>query len=109
VLGAGVVSLLHRVNRLWANVRKPHVVPGWLDMADDGTGRVLVRWMANLPDNTNAAATASLQVGRLWVLTDDMSDSRILNTFLLAMLTFMEHEVKEGFTFYGRHIYMPHH
>lgn len=103
------MSLLHRVNLLWANVAQPFVVPGWLDMAEGSDGKVFVRWMANLPDNVSPLRTVGVQVGRLWSITQDMSDSQILNTFLLAMLAFMEHEIREDFRFQGRHPYMPFH
>jgi hypothetical protein len=103
------MSLLHRVNLLWANVAQPHVMPGWLDIADDISGKVFVRWMANLPDNTSPINKVELQAGRLWTVTDNMTDAQILNTFLFAMLAFMEHEVREGYRYQGRHIYMPHH
>jgi hypothetical protein len=104
------MRLIDRVNRLWFNTAAPFLAPGWLNIApghDDHI--VLVSWMANLPDNTDPLRKVGLQVGRQWIITSDLSDRQILNTFLIAMLAFVEHELREDFRYQGRHIYMPLH
>lgn len=103
------MNLMSRVNRLWANTQQPHIVPGWLEILEAPGGTVYVRWLASLPDTTDPQRRMQLQHGRLWLIQPEQSDAQILNTFLLAMLTFVEHEIREDFRFNGTRPYHPTH
>jgi hypothetical protein len=46
--------------------------------------------------------------GRKWFLSQHMTRSEIVQTAFKAVITAMEHEVREGFTFRGEPIYGPH-
>jgi hypothetical protein len=50
----------------------------------------------------------NIEKGRKWVLSEHMVDSEILQTALLAVLTYEEHEAREALTFDGRRLYGPH-
>jgi hypothetical protein len=46
--------------------------------------------------------------GRKFYLSPHMTDEEILQTALLAVILFEEHEVRERFTFDGKRIFSPH-
>jgi len=46
--------------------------------------------------------------GRAWSLSIYMTDGEIVQTCLLALLTFLEHETREHFTYKGQSIFDPH-
>ena len=46
--------------------------------------------------------------GRKWLLSSHMTDSEIVSTAFLAVMTAMEHETREAFTFKGQAIFGPH-
>lgn len=46
--------------------------------------------------------------GRKWLLSPHMTPSEIVNTALKAVLTAIEHEAREKFTYKGVTIYDPH-
>lgn len=48
------------------------------------------------------------QKGRKWFLSPHMTNSEVVSTALKAVLTAMEHEVRELFTYRGRPVYGPH-
>jgi len=50
----------------------------------------------------------SVQRGRPWLLTPEMTDAEIVRTALLAILTAEEHEARESFLFDGQPIFAPH-
>lgn len=48
------------------------------------------------------------QVGRPWMLSADMTDSEVVRTAMLAVLTAEEHEARELFGYRGHAIFSPH-
>lgn len=48
------------------------------------------------------------QRGRKWLLSEHMTDSEIVQTAFLAVLTAVEHEVRESFLFKNQPIFGPH-
>lgn len=46
--------------------------------------------------------------GRKWLLSQHMTDSEVVQTALLAVLTAEEHEARERFRYKGQAIYGPH-
>lgn len=46
--------------------------------------------------------------GRKWQLSQHMTDSEIVQTALLALITWAEHEVRESFEYRGEAIFAPH-
>ena len=71
------------------------------------SGFVVVRIVATRPCNTTGVLDE--QYGRPWLIQGQDSDDAILNTLLLAVLTFEEHEIREGFKFDGKALYEPKH
>jgi hypothetical protein len=51
---------------------------------------------------------AMLQEGRKWRLSVHMTKSEIVQTALKAVLTALEHEAREDFTYKGKPIFGPH-
>ncbi len=49
-----------------------------------------------------------LHKGRKWLLSQHMTDSEIVQTAMLAVLTAEEHEARERFMYMGTSIYGPH-
>lgn len=49
------------------------------------------------------------QAGRKWMLSEHMTDSEVVQTALLAVLTAEEHEAREQFHFEGKAVFGPHH
>jgi hypothetical protein len=49
-----------------------------------------------------------MQHGRKWILSKHMTKSEIVTTAFKAVLTAMEHEVREKFRYKGRMIFGPH-
>lgn len=68
---------------------------------------VQVRVVAIRPCNNTGVLDE--QYGRPWLIQGQDSDDAILNTLLLAVLTFEEHEIREGFKFDGKALYEPKH
>lgn len=48
------------------------------------------------------------RVGRKWRLSDHMTKSEVVHTALKAVLTAVEHEAREKFTYRGKPIFGPH-
>lgn len=68
---------------------------------------VLVRVVAIRP--CSLTGKLSPQAGRKWLIEHAHSDEAILQTLLKAVLTYEEHEVREGFKFDGVAIFEPKH
>jgi hypothetical protein len=49
-----------------------------------------------------------LQIGRPWMLSEEMTDAQVVQTALMAVLAAEEHEAREQFTYLGRPIFGPH-
>jgi hypothetical protein len=75
---------------------------GWR-VAPDGSWLQVVRFT----DATKAGDTASL-FGRKWRLSPHMTAGEVVQTALLAVLAFEEHEAREAFRWRGRAIFGPH-
>lgn len=54
-------------------------------------------------------AKRELQRGRKWYISRHATESEIIHTCLLAVLTAEEHEAREHFLFDGKPIFHPHH
>lgn len=59
-------------------------------------------------DQCTATGAQSVQHGRKWMLSVHMSKSEIVQTALKAVLTAVEHEAREAFTYRGKRIFGPH-
>lgn len=95
------MTTLLRVRALIARLKysKPGVVSGFDVMEKNGL--VFLRhWQY---DHAHP-----IQYGRKWYISEHMVDSEIIQTALLATLTFEEHEARENLTFDGRRLYSPH-
>lgn len=46
--------------------------------------------------------------GRKWRLSKHMTDSEVIQTAFLAVMTAVEHETREQFTYRGHAVYSPH-
>lgn len=68
--------------------------PSWLRVIFTDQDRVTGRW--------------STQYGRRWVIEETATDSDVVRTAWLAVLTAEEHEARESFSHYGRAIFSPH-
>lgn len=73
----------------------------WQFQIIDRADHALLRVVFNAADGT-------VQRGRKWYISDHMTDSEIVQTALKAVLTTMEHEVREEFTYNGEAIFGPH-
>lgn len=51
---------------------------------------------------------SGVQKGRKWLLSKHMTRNEVVQTALKAVLTAVEHEVRENFTYRGHPIYRPH-
>jgi hypothetical protein len=49
-----------------------------------------------------------LQRGRKWLLSTHMMDEEVVQTALMAVLAFEEHEAREAFLFDGKRLFSPH-
>lgn len=53
-------------------------------------------------------ADGKVQKGRKWLLSSHMTKSEIVQTAMKAVLTALEHEAREEFTYKGETIFGPH-
>lgn len=67
----------------------------------DGLGRDLL-WIHS------TQLSPEIANGRTWVLPDDATKSDIVRTIFLALQTWVEHELREGFTYRGVQVMDPH-
>lgn len=72
------------------------------------SGLVLLQHWQILPCSESGTSAPTQQMGRKWYLSEHMLDEEILQTALLAALTFEEHEAREAFRFNGRKLFGPH-
>ena len=80
---------------------------GWRFAVEDAApGLCLMRVRFEAPDN--ATGETSEQVSRPWPLTHGMTASAVVGTALKAVLTAIEHEARERFTYKGAAVFGPH-
>jgi hypothetical protein len=73
---------------------------------DDDRAYLQVRFLA--ADNCSDGAELVPQSGRKWFLSPHMTDSEVIGTAFKAVMTAVEHETREQFTYRGAAIYGPH-
>ena len=56
----------------------------------------------------NVTGTATMQHSRKWLLSVHMTDGEVIQTAFKCILTAMEHEIREEFTWQGQPIFGPH-
>ena len=61
-----------------------------------------------IADCKESKGTPTEQRGRKFYISPHMTDSEVIQTCLLAVLLFEEHEAREWFTYNGKEIYGPH-
>jgi hypothetical protein len=61
-----------------------------------------------LPDCNNPGGGLTPQKGRKFLISSHAVTSEVLNTALLAVLLFEEHEAREHFMYRGKKLYGPH-
>lgn len=95
-----VQELLHQVTFSYAG-------EAWsFELKEEG-GRLHLRTTFRAP--CCVTGEPQRQNGRWWPLSLHMTRSEVVGTAFLAVLTAVEHEVRESFTFHGERIYGPHH
>jgi hypothetical protein len=57
---------------------------------------------------TRFLADGTWQNGRKWVISNHMTKSEVVQTAFKAILTAMEHEIREEFSYKGEAIFGPH-
>lgn len=72
------------------------------------TGSMVLMWVSALRP-CSVSGVRSIQQGRAWVLDTAMTEAQVVNTCLLAALTFEEHELREEFQYLGERPFMPTH
>lgn len=88
-----------------AEVSYPGLV---LEVGVDGW-RVFLQVRGFEPDSvTGAAAPPEGRGGRKWLLSPHMTRSEVVATAFKAVLTYVEHEVREAFRYRGRAVFGPH-
>src|SRR5687767_8188349 len=67
-------------------------------------------WLLQVVFTTTCTATGQTlpQGGRKWYISHWATNAEVVQTALKAVLTAMEHEVRESFLYAGRAIYGPH-
>lgn len=76
-------------------------------IAKEVDGGWLIQHTQLLPD-CEVKRAAEMQSGRKWYISQHMTESEVLQTALLAVLTFEEHEARECFRYQGKQLYGPH-
>lgn len=76
------------------------------DFTDGTTTYLQARWSA--PSNWQANVEPSQQSSRKWLLSRHMTESELVQTALKCVLTAVEHEAREFFTYCGQPIFRPH-
>ncbi|APU03151.1 hypothetical protein HOR51_gp10 [Ralstonia phage phiAp1] len=99
----------HRLQSLLARV----TLPEWLMVHSKARFSVTQRgseatlsFITALPCSETGLVTD--QEGRLWLLKDSMDDDAIIRTALLAVETFVKHELYENFKVDGKRVFNPH-
>lgn len=93
------------LRNLWLEMKLPF---GWgVEFLYDTRGYWYLQVVdVNAIDNVTGAPTAWR--GRKWLLSDHMTDGEIVQTAFKAILTAVEHEVRETFLYKGAAIFDPH-
>ena len=77
------------------------------EVEDPEFGVIAFLWVEfTAPDSETGKP--SLQMGRRWALTTDMSGGEVIRTAWLAVHVALEHEAREEFTFAGKAVFNPH-
>jgi hypothetical protein len=74
-------------------------------IAKDQSRLFLQVWWA---DKCTVTGNSTVQSSRKWLLSPHMTKSEFVQTCFKAVLTAMEHEVREQFTYKGEAVYRPH-
>lgn len=82
--------------------------PGWTwgTMAD-GDGRLHLRVECH-DGRDNRTGEPMAWNGRWWRLSEHMTDGEVVQTAFLAVMTALEHEAREAFTYRGVTVFDPH-
>lgn len=78
------------------------------EIAQQEGGRWFLRMRLPQKADAREAPTAQWWNGRWFRLSPHMTDGEIVQTAFLAVLTFLEHEAREAFTFDGEAVMGPH-
>lgn len=73
----------------------------------EGGGAVTLQ-AAFVADDAVEPGTAGVQTTRKWLLSQHMVPSEIVQTALKCVLTAIEHEARENFTYRGERVFGPH-
>jgi hypothetical protein len=79
----------------------------WEFHLGDDDGRMVLQARFATADSTSGGAAAP-QRCRKWLLSPFMTRGEVVQTALLAVLTAVEHEARERFTYQGEAIFGPH-
>lgn len=72
-----------------------------------GNGMFLQHWQ-EIEDCQNSPGPITRQNGRKFYISEHATDSEIIQTALLAVIQFEEHEAREWFYYKGERIFNPH-
>lgn len=76
------------------------------DFTEGAATFLQARWSA--PTNWQANAESTEQSSREWLLSHHMTESELVQTALKCVLTAVEHEAREFFTYCDQPIFQPH-
>lgn len=63
---------------------------------------------ASFPDKDSVTGQQALQKTRKWLLSKHMTPSEVVQTCFKLVMTSLEHEAREKFTYKGCRVYGPH-
>jgi hypothetical protein len=73
-----------------------------------GTSNASLYLQIECDDRCNVTGEPLRWKGRKWLLSQHMTDGEVVQTAFKAILTAMEHEIRERFTYRGVSIFDPH-
>lgn len=96
------------------NKKQLHAIIVLIDYKPDTCFRIIekndllfIQHMQNIAD-CNEAKSTCWQKGRKFYISEHMTESEVIQTCLLAVLLFEEHEAREWLTYKGKAIHGPH-
>lgn len=95
-------SLSARITEVLSRVK----YPGWTWLVQDGHGGTYFKGLFYNSDPRTGLIER--QETRKWLVSPHMTDSEVVHTALKCVLTGVEHEVREHFTYRGRRVFSPH-
>lgn len=100
---------MQTLSSVWSLVKRIEFQDWGFKVDSTFGGDIYLQVVFLAPDNDGGEfATWSQQKGRKWTISEHATDAEIVSTALKAVLTALEHEAREQFTFDGVAIFNPH-